>query len=68
MNLNQNFEPIEPERLLTPAHGTNGCGTGKIWSAFGSGQLGLAVLGPANRVLLSELDGPVVNDSDSSNY
>jgi hypothetical protein len=20
MNLNQNFEPIEPERLLTPAH------------------------------------------------
>ena len=48
MNLNQNFEPIEPERLLTPAHATNRCGIRdrKIWSAFGSGQLGLAVLGP----------------------
>jgi hypothetical protein len=32
MNLNQNFQPIEPERLLTPADAANRCGiqTGKI--------------------------------------
>jgi hypothetical protein len=53
----------EPEfrtyRTRETAHAASRCGiqTGKIWSAFGSGQLGLVVLGPrANRVLLSELD------------
>ena len=45
MNLNQNFETIEPERLLTPTHvaSRRGIQTSKIWSAFGSGQLGLVM-------------------------
>lgn len=39
---------INQRLLLTPAGAANryGIQTGKIWSAFGSGQLGLVVLGP----------------------
>ena len=61
MNLNQNFEPIEPERPLTPAHATNRCGIRDRQDLVCLWEWPTRACRPgprANQVLLSELDGP----------